>query len=217
MRKTAGVLLLFLSATNLLAQQKDSGQQGFEFVLNVTNAISRFTGNGVKNLNEDPYLLAVKYRNKRNTGAWRLGINQLYSKQTTQLFPGERRTRDGYIAPLAGYEWRRHLDPHFMAYWGLDARLGFRNGSVEVFDATSSLVYLISSVENSYGAGPHFGFTWKITPRVYLYTEANLYFMYTSTYRKQDDGINVTVLEDRKRYTVAPVIPTSLFFSLCFK
>lgn len=199
------------------SRAQDSARHGrVDVVLNITNAISRFTGNGVRNLSEDPYLLAIKYSNKRNTGAIRFGVNQSYSSQSTQIFPGERRTRDFYISPLAGYEFRRHIDKNFMFFFGADVRGSLRQGSVEIIDPGIGPIQLISSQENGYGAGPFCGFVWKINPRINLFTEANFYLNYVSTYRYLDDGVGKTVLEDSHKMIVTPVIPTSIFLSVNF-
>ncbi len=219
MRKNAlktGALILFLFTGKIVIGQDTSKVRRWEIVLNITNAISRFSGNGARNINEDPYLMAVKWRNKTNRHAIRLGFNQSYSSITTQIFPGERRTKDFYFSPLLGYEWRRHIDNHFMFFYGLDARGGIRNGSVEIIDPGIGPVQVISSKDNGIGAGPFCGFVWKINPRVSMFTEANFYAQYTTTYRYLDDGISKTILEDSRKVVFTPVIPTSLFISIAF-
>jgi hypothetical protein len=214
--KISAFMLAFLLFAGQANAQDDLKNRRFEIVLNITNAISRFSGNGVKNINEDPYLLALKWRDKNNKHALRVGFNQSYTSQTTQLFPGDRRSNDFYFAPLVGFEIRRHIDNHFMFFYGLDARAGFRNGSVEIRDNNGQPTQVISSNETGYGAGPFCGFVWKINPRIYLFTEANLYASYNTIHRNLDDGFSKTELENSSKLVFAPVIPTSIFVSINF-
>jgi hypothetical protein len=208
-------IVLIISVWNLHASDSIPKWK-FEFVLNITNAISRFSGNGVRNINEDPYMFALKLRNKTNQHAFRLGINQSYTSQKTQLFPGERRTRDFYISPIIGHEWRKHLDRHFMFFYGIDVRAGFRNGTVEIVDGGLGATQIISSEERGYGVGPFCGFVWKVNKNISFFTEANLYANRNNTYRYIDDGISRTVLEDSHKWVFTPVVPTSLFLSVTF-
>ncbi|MBS3915076.1 MAG: hypothetical protein KG003_11285 [Bacteroidetes bacterium] len=187
----------------------------FEFALNITNSISRFAGNGAKNVTEDPYIIAVKWTNKKQNLALRLGFNQFYNTQTTDLFGGSRTSREWYFSPLIGIEKRVQLDKHFMFYFGLDGRTGTKKNTTVSFFNNFGRQEIIED-ETSYGAGPFCGFAWKINPRVMLYTEANFYINYKLVKRQYDDGMTKTILENSKKITLNPVIPTSLFLAVNF-
>ena len=47
----------------------------WEFSTNVTLALSRFTGNVSRNLNDDPYLIMVRKVDLDQGAAWRMGLN----------------------------------------------------------------------------------------------------------------------------------------------
>lgn len=215
-RKYFCLVHIFLLTLSLAANSDSTHvkRRRVEFALNITNAISRFSGNGVKNILEDPYLMALKFQSKSGNSAWRAGFNQFYSSQRTDLFPGSRVSSDMYFSPILGHEWRIHLDNNFMFFYGLDGRMAWRNGQVQ--SSTDSGLLTINYVEKASGIGPICGFAWKINHRVMLYTEANFYVNYQTVKRTFSDGASTTVLENSAMYTVSPVIPTSIFLSINF-
>jgi hypothetical protein len=186
----------------------------FEFALNITNAISRFSGNGPRNVNEDPYLVALKYKSRNENRAWRLGVNQFYNASRSELNSINRTTSDMYFSPLIGHEWRVHLDHGFMFFYGLDARASIRKEEVNTSGFAGNDV--IASTEKAIGAGPLCGFGWKINKRLILYTEANYYVNYRTVYRTYTSPGGFTLLEDSEKYMLTPVVPTSIFLVVNF-
>lgn len=210
------IIVLAIIGNVAVAATADSSKiRRVEIVLNFTNALTRFAGQGARNLSEDPYLLAIKLRNKRNTRAWRLGINQSYVSTSTDLFPGSRESKDFYVSPLFGHEWRMQLDKNFMFYTGLDVRYSSRQIEVVTFSPAGFSTSIKDNI-NGYGAGPFAGFVWMVNKRVSIYTEANIYVTNVNTERKLIDQGTVYKLESSNKFIITPSLPTSLFISLLF-
>lgn len=186
----------------------------FEATANVTTVISRFSGNLTRAMEEDPYLVALKYYFAKPRIAVRLGLNGDYQQSTKFNNNSDIRTQDKQFMPLLGFELRRVVAPRLEVYTGLDFRLYRTYSSLTTTDnlGTSKLV----SDTRGYGAGPCFGFTFFLSRNIRLFTEANLYANFIKTHRTLSYSGTTQTLEDYKSLQFKPVVPASLFLSICF-
>lgn len=78
-KKRTCLLLLITSFIGVATAKADTSRiklSRLEVLMNVTNSISRFTGNGIKQtVFEDPFLFGLKLTNLKKSCALRLGIN----------------------------------------------------------------------------------------------------------------------------------------------
>lgn len=79
----------------------------WEFSTNVTLALSRFTGNVSRNLNDDPYLIMVRKIDVDQGAAWRLGVNGFRTNSQSN-FP-DRVSSENWASLVIGREWRSEL------------------------------------------------------------------------------------------------------------
>ena len=105
------------------------GYSGFvpkwEVTSNVTLALSRFSGNVTRNLNDDPYLLMVRritYNESGKQAAWRMGVNG-FRRKTEDMTGGfsevTRSSEENWASLALGREWRRQLGHGFYTSAGL--------------------------------------------------------------------------------------------------
>lgn len=186
----------------------------FEATANVTTVISRFSGNLTRAMEEDPYLVALKYYFAKPRLAVRLGLNGDYQQSTKFNNSSEAKTLDKQFMPLLGFELRRVVAPRFEVYTGLDFRLYRSYSSLTTTDNLSKST-LISDTRG-YGVGPNFGFTFFLSRNIRLFTEANLYANFIKTHRTLSTPSGTENLEDYKSLQFKPVVPASLFLSICF-
>jgi hypothetical protein len=191
-----------------------------EFLMNISNTLSRFTGNGnVRTVFEEPFLMGLKITNKSKKLALRIGIN-FYASTVQEENTGVQRTSTiNSWAPLFGIEWRRHLSKRFEFYGGIDGRFYNDVNKTETRTVGSGTTFITAfrNIQRGWGGGPFCGFVFNITPRVSLLTEANIYINYLRTTREfASDGRNFEYFEDKYTTTVSPNAPSSLFLLVRF-
>jgi len=187
-----------------------------EVLMNVTNSISRFTGNGInQTIFEDPFLFGLKLSNKNKTHAIRLGVNFNVNRSTEDLNGTSKISTLNSWAPLVGYEWRRKLSPKFEFYGGLDARYYYDINETNTTNFFSSLNIstIFNNTQKGWGVGPFCGFVYNFSPRISILTEANFYVNFINIQRKfsNDGGENYTYFENRNLTSISPTAPSSIF------
>lgn len=230
-QKLFGMASFFLLAsTGLLAQdstiQKVSTTLTYvpkwEVTSNVTLALSRFTGNVSRNLNDDPYLLMVRKFDPTGMRAVRMGLNgfRRKSEDVNGGFGGEvtRSSEENWASLVIGKEWRRSLGSGFYAFGGVDARGIYRNGqskSVQ-FDGWSRTEIITSASEFGGSVGGFGGIGVKLHERIVLYTESIIFAQMLQTERFFSVNGNNTTLESKTTYSVIPLVPIALFLTVQF-
>ena len=198
----------------------------WELTSNVTLALSRFSGNVSRNLNDDPYLLMVRkisYNEKDRVSAWRLGVNGFRRK--TEDFNGgfsgqvTRTSEENWASLVVGREWRRDLGYGFYAYGGFDARGIWRNSTSTSlqFDGFGTNTLIVTEAKEYGGSvGGFGGIAVKLHDRINLYTESILYGQLLNTERSFSVNGVSTSLEAKQTFTVIPMVPIALFLSIQF-
>jgi hypothetical protein len=198
----------------------------WEVTSNVTLALSRFSGNVSRNLNDDPYLLMVRkisYNEKDRVSAWRLGVNGFRRK--TEDFSGgfsgqvTRTSEENWASLVVGREWRRDLGFGFYAYGGFDARGIWRNSTSTSlqFDGFGTNTLIVTEAKEYGGSvGGFGGIAVKLHDRINLYTESILYGQLLNTERSFSVNGVRTSLEAKQTFTVIPMVPIALFLSIQF-
>lgn len=223
---------LFLTAVSSRAQSFGTYKQpigplkGWEVSNNVTLALSRFTGNVTRNLNEDPYLIMVRKLDSTQLSAWRVGVNG-FRRKTEDLgsndFGGSRLDRiseENSASLVIGREWRRNLGMGFYAFGGVDTRFLWRQNnalSVQTDWVSSSRIEIATKAQEIGGSiGGFGGIAWRFHNRITLYTESILYAQYLQTERIFSvNGVENT-LENKNSFSVIPMVPVALFLSIHF-
>jgi len=221
-KKLLACACLLLAINAKAADSVRVSKSRIELLMNVSNALSRFTGNGnSQSVLNEPFLIGMKITNRTKTRAFRIGTNFSVSKVTEDLNGTNRTSQINSWAPLVGYEWRRNLGKRFQFYGGLDAR--FYN-ETNITDTRASdpmsgslLTTVFKDISNGGGFGPFCGFVFNITKNVSLLTEANFYVNYIHKVRTfSSDGSNFETFENTYSTTVTPTAPSSIFLLVRF-
>jgi hypothetical protein len=192
-----------------------------EAMWNISNTLSRFTGNGtVQTVFEEPFIVGLKLSNRAKTSAFRLGINFNVTKTSENLNGISKTSNINSWAPLIGYEWRMDLGYNFQFYGGMDVRYYNdlnRTETVTTIDPNPPLINIFNTSQEGWGFGPFCGFVYNITPRISVLTEGNFYLNYIRRVRNfSADGSTYEVFEDKYVTSVSPVAPSSLFLLVRF-
>ncbi len=193
--------------------------KGWEITNNVTLALSRFSGNVTRNLNDDPYLMMVRKVNISNQTAWRMGINGFRRKTEDFSFGANRTSEENSASLVLGREWRQDLGLGIYCYWGLDARGIWRqNNAVSQQFNDMGLPIEMKTLAQDFGGGfgGFGGIAWQFKNRITVYTESILYGQYINTKREFIVNQNVTSLENKNVFSVLPLVPVALFLSVRF-
>lgn len=216
--KSCSLLLLIACFWSPLAKADSTTikKSRLEILMNVTNSISRFTGNGIQQtIFEDPFLFGFKITNLNKTMALRIGINFNVNRSSEDLNGTSKVSTINSWAPLIGFEWRKKLSKRFEFYGGIDARYYYDINESKTtnfgFGINNSTIFFNS--QKGWGAGPFCGFVFNITPRVSILTEGNIYVNFINVQRKfsSDGGENFTTFEDRHLTSISPSAPSSIF------
>lgn len=205
------------------------GYSGFvpkwEVTSNVTLALSRFSGNVTRNLNDDPYLLMVRkitYNESGKQAAWRMGVNG-FRRKTEDMTGGfsevTRSSEENWASLVLGREWRRSLGLGFYTFGGFDGRGIYRQSkSISVqFDGWGGRTEIVTDAKEYGGSvGGFGGIGVKLQDRISLYTESILYAQMLQTERSFSvNGVN-TSLESKQTFSVIPMVPIALFLTIQF-
>jgi hypothetical protein len=194
--------------------QEDVAQK-WEVTSNITLALSRFTGNVSRNLNDDPYLIMVRKLNKNGGAAWRVGINGFRHK----IEDFSRLSEENSASLVIGREWRRALGSGFYTYWGLDSRGMWRhNNAVSIqFDGWGGRTEIITdAMEYGGSVGILGGIAYKPHNRITVYTESIVNGQMLQTQRSFTVNGVATSLENKNSLSVVPMVPIALFLSISF-
>lgn len=212
--------LLFFQVNKSHSQEIENKKENkIEFLMNISNAISRFAGNGpLMKVDEEPFLFGMKYKVNESKGAIRLGLNMLYKRTNDNLNSTPRSTIDNSWSPLLGYEFRKPLGNKFEFYWGADVRYYNLSSKTDTRTNSNPVIYTYSSYKsNGFGAGPFCGITFKINEFISLQTEGNLYFNQVKVLRELRINSDPTeVLENKIVNSLSPVAPSSILFVIKF-
>ena len=241
-RQSIFVFCLFINALELVAQSNPSidalgdGSQKiisdtahhqtasllkmktkWEFSTNVTLALSRFTGNVSRNLNDDPYLIMVRKIDVDQGAAWRLGVNGFRTNSQSN-FP-DRVSSENWASLVIGREWRTELQQGAFIYGGIDSRGIFRQSHSEAtqFNDLGQRIFSITDAKEYGGSvGGICGFGWRFQDRIAIYTEALLNAQYTRTDRTFSVNGSITTLENKNNLKIIPMVPIALFLTIKF-
>lgn len=212
------ILILLLLINMILTLKADSiPKYRIEPFFNISNALIRFSGNLNNNniINESPYLLGAKLRNKKNNAAWRLGADFNVSLTDESFNTFNRTTRESFYLLTIGREWRKKISNQFEVYLGSDVKYFEESNVTSIFDFFSgtNAQSVIKKRLNGPGAGVVFGFTWNITSRISLFTEGSLNFFGLNNYQYTQNASGFkSVISDKIEYVLNPLPPNALFF-----
>lgn len=206
---------------SLFADSTNIAKTRLELVLNISNTLSRFTGNGAAhNIFDDPFLIALKITDKPKKKAFRIGFNFSVSNTEENLNGTSRRSVINSWAPLLGYEWRKNLGNRFQFYGGIDARYyddKNKTTSTTFSQSGGQSTTEFLTRESGFGGGPFCGFLFSITPRISISTEGNLYVNYLHKVRKFTDvNSSPQIFEDKFTSNLSPAAPSALFLIIRF-
>ena len=189
----------------------------WEFSTNVTLALSRFTGNVSRNLNDDPYLIMVRKVDADQGAAWRMGLNGFRTSSQSN-FP-DRVSSENWASLVLGREWRTELQQGAFIYGGIDSRGIFRQSHSEATqfnDLGNPITSITDATEYGGSVGGICGFGWRFQDRIAIYTEALLNAQYTRTDRTFSVNGSITTLENKNNLKIAPMVPIALFLTIKF-
>jgi hypothetical protein len=184
-------------------------------MMNITNAISRFTGNeNVRTVFEEPFMMGLKISNRSKTSAIRIGINFQVNRSTEELTNTTRTSRIESYAPLLGYEWRRSLGNHCEIYGGIDARYYNDLNKTETVSINNGIrtSSVFRNSQQGFGGGPHCGFQFHVSPRISFLTEGNFYINIINSRREfSSNGAPYETFENKQVTNFSPYAPSALF------
>jgi hypothetical protein len=189
----------------------------WEFSTNVTLALSRFTGNVSRNLNDDPYLIMVRKVDTDQGAAWRMGLNGFRTSSQSN-FP-DRVSSENWASLVLGREWRTELQQGAFIYGGIDSRGIFRQSHSEATqfnDLGNPITSITDAKEYGGSVGGICGFGWRFQDRIAIYTEALLSAQYTRTDRTFSVNGSITTLENKNNLKIVPMVPIALFLTIKF-
>jgi hypothetical protein len=189
----------------------------WEFSTNVTLALSRFTGNVSRNLNDDPYLIMVRKVDTDQGAAWRMGLNGFRTSSQSN-FP-DRVSSENWASLVLGREWRTELQQGAFIYGGIDSRGIFRQSHSEATqfnDLGNPITSITDAKEYGGSVGGICGFGWRFQDRIAIYTEALLNAQYTRTDRTFSVNGSITTLENKNNLKIVPMVPIALFLTIKF-
>ena len=189
----------------------------WEFSTNVTLALSRFTGNVSRNLNDDPYLIMVRKVDADQGAAWRMGLNGFRTSSQSN-FP-DRVSSENWASLVLGREWRTELQQGAFIYGGIDSRGIFRQSHSEATqfnDLGNPITSITDAKEYGGSVGGICGFGWRFQDRIAIYTEALLNAQYTRTDRTFSVNGSITTLENKNNLKIVPMVPIALFLTIKF-
>ena len=189
----------------------------WEFSTNVTLALSRFTGNVSRNLNDDPYLIMVRKVDLDQGAAWRMGLNGFRTSSQSN-FP-DRVSSENWVSLVLGREWRTELQQGAFIYGGIDSRGIFRQSHSEATqfnDLGNPITSITDATEYGGSVGGICGFGWRFQDRIAIYTEALLNAQYTRTDRTFSVNGSITTLENKNNLKIVPMVPIALFLTIKF-
>ena len=189
----------------------------WEFSTNVTLALSRFTGNVSRNLNDDPYLIMVRKVDTDQGAAWRMGLNGFRTSSQSN-FP-DRVSSENWASLVLGREWRTELQHGAFIYGGIDSRGIFRQSHSEATqfnDLGNPITSITDAKEYGGSVGGICGFGWRFQDRIAIYTEALLNAQYTRTDRTFSVNGSITTLENKDNLKIVPMVPIALFLTIKF-
>lgn len=189
----------------------------WEFSTNVTLALSRFTGNVSRNLNDDPYLIMVRKVDLDQGAAWRMGLNGFRTSSQSN-FP-DRVSSENWASLVLGREWRTELQQGAFIYGGIDSRGIFRQSHSEATqfnDLGNPITSITDAKEYGGSVGGICGFGWRFQDRIAIYTEALLNAQYTRTDRTFSVNGSITTLENKDNLKIVPMVPIALFLTIKF-
>lgn len=189
----------------------------WEFSTNVTLALSRFTGNVSRNLNDDPYLIMVRKIDVDQGAAWRLGVNGFRTNSQSN-FP-DRVSSENWASLVIGREWRTELQQGAFIYGGIDSRGIFRQSHSEATqfnDLGQPIISITDAKEYGGSVGGICGFGWRFQDRIAIYTESLLNAQYTRIDRTFSVNGSITTLENKNNLKIVPMVPIALFLTIKF-
>jgi hypothetical protein len=189
----------------------------WEFSTNVTLALSRFTGNVSRNLNDDPYLIMVRKVDADQGAAWRMGLNGFRTSSQSN-FP-DRVSSENWASLVLGREWRTELQQGAFVYGGIDSRGIFRQSHSEATqfnDLGNPITSITDATEYGGSVGGICGFGWRFQDRIAIYTEALLNAQYSRTDRTFSVNGSITTLENKNNLKIVPMVPIALFLTIKF-
>ena len=189
----------------------------WEFSTNVTLALSRFTGNVSRNLNDDPYLIMVRKVDLDQGAAWRMGLNGFRTSSQSN-FP-DRVSSENWASLVLGREWRTELQQGAFIYGGIDSRGIFRQSHSEATqfnDLGNPITSITDATEYGGSVGGICGFGWRFQDRIAIYIEALLNAQYTRTDRTFSVNGSITTLENKNNLKIVPMVPIALFLTIKF-
>lgn len=189
----------------------------WEFSTNVTLALSRFTGNVSRNLNDDPYLIMVRKVDADQGASWRMGVNGFRTSSQSN-FP-DRVSSENWASLVLGREWRTELQQGAFIYGGIDSRGIFRQSHSEATqfnDLGNPITSITDAKEYGGSVGGICGFGWRFQDRIAIYTEALLNAQYSRTDRTFSVNGSITTLENKNNLKIVPMVPIALFLTIKF-
>jgi len=186
--------------TSVAQQERESKSEtkdqlkSFEIGIDVTSALSMFVGNEALAIDATPFLM--RFHNKKNSGAFRLGLGGILDRgEFVDVIAGVVRQTQLTAGSLkVGYEKNVHNSAKLSFYYGVDLLAYYERDLVTA--ANFFPIDLIKTI-NRFGIGPLIGISYTINPRIRLTTEASLsIFIEESKSIERLDGAEQVVSSD---------------------
>lgn len=168
--KKQNLLILFLLLTMpAMAQEQQPRKNDFGFSTRFFNSPAT------------PFIIMYK-RTIGNGVALRGGLNLTYSSTRNNLTDdaGYTDVTTYTIAPSVGVEWQKKIANRVIMYYGTDLRLSLGNTRTE--DHTGNVFLSVTTNDNNITTlSPLLGIRYALMDRLYVATETNFNFSWTST------------------------------------
>ena len=168
---------------------------------------------------DNPYLFAYSFNSIDRGGGMNfgLGFNFTTTDDSDPTINLTRSTKSNSSAIRVGYDKKKSIGKRWIAGFGFDI---FRNGGKSetktTFSGGGTNVNTITTKTNGFGIGPRLSLLFNVNEKIYLGTEAIVYFMFEKTTSKGDPSIPASLEQELKAKSFKLGAPTSLFLMVRF-
>ena len=130
-----------------------------------------------------------------------------------------RSSEENWASLVLGREWRRDLGVGFYAFGGFDGRGIWRNNKSvsSQFDGFGGKTEIVTDAKEYGGSfGGFGGIGFKFHERIIVYTESIVYGQMLQTERAFSVNGVRTSLENKRAFSVVPMVPIALFLTVQF-
>jgi hypothetical protein len=208
------IIYLLLLTLQAFAQTTEKLPYKYELGLNVTGSLAGFfNAEGIKE-GIDPYLISLKLVNHKNALRLGLAVKAQKSKEFDPTTFNNRDLTNNETRLRVGFERRIPISTRFLYHWGLDVIGEYAVEDVKTFGQFGQIVLNTSAI--GIGAGPVFGFSYQLHPRVTLSTESSFYAVGRFIKEQQDIPPATPITFKNQNFRFLPILPSSLYLNFRF-